>query len=560
MDYTIHSVSAAIKNGWTLLPLIPLSHPSRPCTLIALASALYCRFGLSHQEHDLIAYIPLLAEALLLPLSPAAARLFYVCHPFYILACSLAMRFELKHNQEDLEHALKYYRYILALPPLSLGKIDPLEVADNFTTLLTHEVLTKTATEVQSDVTEKMVRILQMAAATDPSSEHIGPISENAGKILIARLDRCKHRSEVEHTLGVFEEIEKVCPAQLSPVFCILHGVAREKYFFQTNQYDHCRQALVQFNKGLVHLPPEHILRPSAQLGIAEVLYQRSVQDEDPTFLEEAIHHTRAALNTCSPSHSIRPLCFIHLSRLLKRRYMFSGNAEFLREADSYVQEALSQELPEDVRENLIDESNMFVYGFQEDGTLEALAEVIRLQRERLAVIPIGHPHRLDALHALALNYATKSERTRSTADLEEGIHYHSLALMASPPDHYVRRISLIGLGSAFQRRFFLDNHDEQDVRYIDQSIGFCRDALELCPPGKISRSEPLRCLAFSLFIRSHPFGEAGLEESMSLFQSALDEEYTYPHERFVIASQWASCARMRRHPLTALAYETAIR
>ena len=491
MDYTTHSVSAAIENGRTLLPLIPLSHPSRPCALIALASALYCRFGLSHQEHDLIASIPLLAEALLLPLSPSAARLFYICHPFYALTCLLAMRFELKHNPEDLEHALKYYRYILILSPLSLGKIDPLEVADNFTTLLTHEVLEETATEVQSDVAEEMVRILQMATATDPSNEHIGPISENAGKILIARLDRCKHRSEVEHILGVFGEIEKVCPAQRSPVFSILHGVARGKYFCQTKQYDHCRQTLVQFNKGLVHLPLEHILRPSAQLGIAEVLYQRSIQDEDPTFLEEAIHHTRAALNTCSPGHSIRPLCVIHLSRLLKRRYMFSGHAKFLREADSYVQEAPSQELLEDVRGNLIDESNMFVYGFQEDGTLEALAEVIRLQRERLAVIPIGHSDRLDTLHALALNYATKSERTGATADLEEEIHYRSLALTASPPDHYVRRMSLIGLGNAFLRRFFLDNHDEQDIRYIDQSIRFCREALELCPPGKVSRSEP---------------------------------------------------------------------
>ena len=174
-------------------------------------------------------------------------------------------------------------------------------------------------------------------------------------------------------------------------------------------------------------------------------------------------------------------------------------------------------------------------------------------------MIPIGHPHRLDTLHALAQNYTTKSERTSATADLEEEIHYRSLAIAASPPDHYVRRMSLIGLGYAFQRRFFLDDHDEQDIRYIDQSIRYCRDALELCPPGQVSRSEPLRCLAFSLFIRSHPFGEAHLEESMSLFQSALDEEYTHPHERFVIASQWAHCARMRRHPLTALAYERAI-
>ena len=563
MADTLRRVSADIEKGRTLLPLVPLRHPFRPCVLAALASALFCRFVLSHQEDDLLALIPLLAEALLLPLGPAAAQFFHTNRMFYKLTCSLASRFELHHNPEDSEHAIKYYRYILTLPPRALGEIDVREVAGNLTTLLAYRVQTGTVTEVQSDVAEEMIRTLQLAVATDPSNEHIGPIAKRAGSALIARLGQCEQRSECEHILELFGEIEKVCPAERSPEFCVIHGVALAMRFQQTSQYDHCRQAAAQFNKALAHLPPEHVMRPLAQQGIAIVLHHRFTHDKDLTSLEEAICHSRATLDSCPPGHLMRPVCLAHLSSSLKWRHAFFGNAEFLHEADSYSQEALSQDLPEPLRvavENAIEESNTCIGGFQGDDSLEALAEEIRLQRGRLSRKPMGHSDQLDVLRTLALTCGAKFHRTRATADLEEEIHYHTLALAASPPDHYVRRMSLFSLGKAFQNRFFLDSDNEKDVYYIEQSITYCRDALELCPRGQMSRFEPLQTLAISLSVRSSVFlRETDFEESMALFRSALDEEYAHPHARFEIASKWATCARVCQHPLTELAYEKAI-
>jgi hypothetical protein len=40
------------------------------------------------------------------------------------------------------------------------------------------------------------------------------------------------------------------------------------------------------------------------------------------------------------------------------------------------------------------------------------------------------------------------------------------------------------------------------------------------------------------------------------LFRSALDKEHAHLHARFEIANQWAPCALVRQHPLTALARE----
>ena len=555
------AVGAEIEMYRALLPFIPLSHPFRPCVIAALASALSRRFELSSQEHDLLALIPLLAEALLLPLGPVAARLFYPHQPFYKLARSLAFRFELHHDLEDLEHAIKYLRYILTLPLPALGDLDTLEVAGDLITLLGRRVQVGAMTGVQSAVAEEMVRILQMAVATDPSSQHVETIAESAGRILIVILRQCEQRSESEHILELFEEMEKVCPAQRSPEFCVHHGVARSMYTQQTMEYDHSKRTVAQFNKALTHLPPEHPLHPIAHQSIAVTLYERSRVDEDVTPLEEAIHHARAALDACPPDHPMRLMCLMLLSRSLKRRYMFSGHAMFLREAEAYSQEALSHEFPEHLRElqEKIEGSNVFVFGSRGGDSLGVLSEQIRLQREQLARTPMSHSDRLDALHDLARACAAKFQHTGATKDLEEEIHYHSLALAASSPDCHVRRVSLIGLGKAFQNRFLLDKDDERDVRYLEQSIKSCRDALEVCPRGQASRSEPLRSLAISLFLHSHLFGEAGFEESMSLFQSALDDEYTHPHARFVIAGQWATCAHLCQHSLTAPAYEKAM-
>jgi hypothetical protein len=159
-------------------------------------------------------------------------------------------------------------------------------------------------------------------------------------------------------------------------------------------------------------------------------------------------------------------------------------------------------------------------------------------------------------------SYGAKFQRTCVLIDLEEEIHYHYLALAASPPDYYIRRMSLFSLGKAFQKQFFHDDGDDgnKDVRHLEKSIACCRDALELCPRGQMSRFEPLRTLAVSLSLRSSILLQAvDFEESMVLFRSALEEEYAHPHAKYENASKWAACARVRQHPPVTLAYETAI-
>jgi len=189
-----------------------------------------------------------------------------------------------------------------------------------------------------------------MFAARDPSSGHIGSIAECAGHVLITRLNQSEQRTESEHVLRLFEEVEKVCPAEQCPQFCVFHGLALSICFQQSNLYDHCKRVTVQFNKGLALLPPDHALHPLAQQGIAMVLHHRFTHDKNITSLEESIHNSRAALDACPRGQSMRPECLALLSSSLRWGHAFFGNAEFLQEADSHIQEGLSQEVPEPLR------------------------------------------------------------------------------------------------------------------------------------------------------------------------------------------------------------------
>ncbi|KAI0297050.1 CHAT domain-containing protein [Multifurca ochricompacta] len=501
-------VSTKIELAQKALALFSRPHPLRPCVLAALGTALFYRYLISRQGGDLCALIPVLTEALLLPRLPAATAFFPTINIFYKLACSLAFRFELCGNPEDDQLAVKFYRYILALPSEVLTEISPLEVLNNLAILLAHKI--QSGTEVRPDYAEEIIGYLQKFVALDPLSEHVRSIAKSVGIILLARLTQYGSGEECEQALDLFAEVEGACPSERFPEFYIIQGIAFSTRFQQTSLYDHCRQANIRYNKGLISLPHDHDLRPLALMGIATVLHHQFTHDKQPNSLEESIRYSRSALTSCPSGHLLRPACLALLAGSLRQRYAFFGNAEFLHEADTCLDDVLNQELTEPLREvvmNVIDASNDFIGGFRRNNSLQGLMEEMELQQKRLSRIPAGHSDQLDALRCLALVWGAKFDYTHELADLEEEIKYHAMALAASPPDHYVQRMSLFSLGKAFQKRFLCDNNNNEHS-----------------------------------LIHAPPRGD--FEESMTVFQSAYDEEYINPRTRYEIACHWAACAR----------------
>ncbi|KAH9952663.1 CHAT domain-containing protein [Russula dissimulans] len=542
-------VNASIKRFRALSSRFLRPHPLRSCIIARLGLGLYCRYLISRQEDDLLAAIPLFTEAFLLPLIPEAARLFPTTEVFYGLACSLASRFMLHDDPQDFEQAVRYYRHILTFPP---GAINSLKVLEDLTKLLVKGVgHSEKGGEVESDLAEEIVQILQRSAARDPSSKYLRPIAKNTGHILLSWLNQTGRIEECKQVLSLFTKVEELWSPELSLESYISQGFTFATCFERTGN-----RAVQQSPRSLA---PDHPLRPFPQTSISVVLLNRFYYNEQPEYLEEAIPHSRAALAACPPEHRLRPVCVEHLSNLLSMRDAFFGNAKFLEEADACTHDAHSEEIPEHLRAvaNATNRSNRFKADSKRDNSLKALEEEIRRQRERLEKIPASHSNYLDALHSLALACRSKFKRTFKLADLEEQINYHAIALAASPPDHYLRQDILSYLGDSYLTRYLFD---ETTVHYLDYSITYCRDLLELCPHGHMTRFNCLRTLAVSLIIRYLALhGQGDLGESMALFRSAFEEEHTDPFTRFEIATLWANYARRCQHPSTTLAYEKAI-
>ncbi|KAH9952662.1 CHAT domain-containing protein [Russula dissimulans] len=550
-------INSKIEWSRALSLLHPRPHPLRSCIIAHLGLALYHRYLISGQEDDLLAAIPLFTEALLLRLVPEQARLFPNTDVFYALACSLASRFQLHLNSQDFEQAVRYYRHMLTLPP---GAINSLPVLVGLTKLLVEGVRHREkGGGVESDLVEEMVRILQRTAARDPSSKYLKPIAQNIGHILVAWLIQTDRIAECEQVLSLFSKVEELCSPELSLEFYVNQGITFATCFRRTGLYDYSEQAIVRLNKVLALLAPEHPLRPCPQTIISTVLLDRFCYNTRPEYLEEAIRHSRAALTACLPGHPLRPGCLERLSDLLSMRDAFFGNAEFLEEANAYIHDAHSEEIPEHLRAvaDAFERLKRFNTDLKRDNSLEALEEEIRRQRERLERIPAGHPDYLNALRSLALACGSKFERTFKLADLEEEINYHAIALAASPPNHYLRRDILFNLVNSCLLCYMCG---KTTMHHLDYSIMYCRDLLELCPHGHMIRSKSLQYLAGSLATRYLVLHRrADLDESMTLFQSASEEEHTDPHTQYKTATLWAMYARQCQHPSTTLAYEKAI-
>ncbi|KAH9956730.1 CHAT domain-containing protein [Russula dissimulans] len=450
-----------------------------------------------------------------------------------------------------------YYRHILTLPP---GAINSLQVLENLTSMLMKRVVSEKGAEVESDLAEEIVRILQRSAARDPSSEYLKPIAQNIGDILVAWLIQTDRIAEGEQVLSLFSKVEELCSPELSLEFYMCQGMTFATCFMRTGLYDYSEQAIVRFNKVLALLVPEHPLRPHPHSLISAVLLIRFVYNQQPEYLEEAIHHSRAALAACSPADPVRPHCFEQLSNLLGIRDAFFGNSEFLEEADAFIHDVHSEEIPEPLRRvaDVIERLKRFNVVLNRDNSPQALEEEIRRQRERLEKIPAGHFDYLDALYSLASTCQSKFNRTLKLADLEEAINYYSIALAASPPDHYRRQYILFYLSQSCLLRYLLGN---TAVHYLDYSIMYCRDLLELRPYGHMIHYDSSKItLALSLSLRYLALHrQVDLDDSIALFQSTSEMEHADPLTRYKAAATWANFARICRHPSTTLAYEKAM-
>ncbi|KIK33252.1 hypothetical protein CY34DRAFT_99921, partial [Suillus luteus UH-Slu-Lm8-n1] len=91
---------------------------------------------------------------------------------------------------------------------------------------------------------------------------------------------------------------------------------------------------------------------------------------------------------------------------------------------------------------------------FDHRGNDEDLDQAIALDREALALHPVGHPERSKLLNNLAIQLSTRFDYQGNAGDLDQAIALDWEALALHPIGHTDRSKSLHNLANRFSARF----------------------------------------------------------------------------------------------------------
>jgi CHAT domain-containing protein len=140
------------------------------------------------------------------------------------------------------------------------------------------------------------------------------------------------------------------------------------------------------------------------------------------------------------------------------------------------------------------------------------------------------------------------------TADFEEAIKYAQLLLTSLPPADHLAIMTALMLGKLRYHAFI---HTD-DVKHLNECITVSRDLLSM-PRAQWAYFPSSRWLRLALFTRFDLFQDVkDLDEVIRLSAVAANDSFTKVPSRFEVACQWASFARVFRHPSVTAAYESA--
>ncbi|KAG1840297.1 CHAT domain-containing protein [Suillus subalutaceus] len=218
-------------------------------------------------------------------------------------------------------------------------------------------------------------------------------------------------------------------------------------------------------------------------------LAERCLQRDEPHALEEVISLHYDALGYYNTGHALRGQLLGNLGLMLETRFKHRGSDEDLDQAIAFHGETL------------------------------ALHPAIALQREALALCPVGHTDRSKSLSNLAVQLFTRFEHRGNDEDLDQAITLDREALVLHPVGHTDRSLSLSNLANQLSTRFQHRGNDED----LDQAITLDSEALVLRPIGHTNRSESLHNLANQLSTRfQHRGNDDDLDQAIALQREVL--------------------------------------
>ena len=534
-----------IAHGENLLSSCPRSHPGRPHLLLLLASEKTYRYDISRQTSDLDDNIFYLTEALLLPHSVVDGTRFKMVGALYLLSCAIVRRFQHTRQPPDLECGIQFFRYLLYLPLKEVGSQFS-KVSAELANALSYRTERYPASEQEN--IEEVLTLFLGCLPWDHSEEYTAAVLSRLALAVTNRLLRTGQSERFEQVVGYLREGRKACRPKDHPELSVLLAFVLSWQSFHTGQDNDYEEIMALFNEHIPLLPPRHYMRSLAQMAMGSFTISQSES------IEESINACRAALNCLPSGRQYRPMCLYVLASLLRERYKYFGNEECLREAELCANEAFSSYQSENLqslRDSDSGPTSTILSLIHANSSMAGLEEEVRRSHERLADTRPDDDNHRHALLNSHLIHITKYAHSNDLTDLEKVIKSHQAILPSAPNAHR----DTIDRASNLLLAFVRSGREE----LLDKSIDICRSVLET-KPRRASRYRLFQVLGNALTIRCLQLGHSeGLNECISMFKAAFDEDYSSASERFEVACLWATVARHYRHPSTSLAYQNAL-
>ncbi|KAG1736959.1 CHAT domain-containing protein [Suillus lakei] len=349
----------------------------------------------------------------------------------------------------------------------------------------------------------------------------------DAGHRLLARYRRTQNNRDLGQSINHFEHASDLCPMGNPYRPAALFNLATAKFVSckADGRYLDLDLPISLFQDALDLRPTGHPDRTVTQIHLAISLLSRFAKRGFQTDDDEAKELLNEVLNVCHVDSHIHRAALLAIETSAPHPAGSTDANDPGQEWPAASMLPLSPNQLADLAERCMQGDDpgaldeVISLHYDALGNDEDLDQAIALQREALALRPIGHTDRSLSLNNLAAELSTRFSHRGNDEDLDQAIALHRDALALRPVGHTDRSSSLNNLVAELSTRFWHRGNDED----LDQAIALHREALALCLVGHTDRSSSLGNLATQLstcFL--HRGNDEDLDQAIALHREAL--------------------------------------
>ncbi|KAG2107865.1 CHAT domain-containing protein [Suillus cothurnatus] len=535
----LHALDEVISLHYDALGYYNTGHADRGQLLGNLSVLLLTRFQRRGNDRDLEQAIALQRQVLALHPVGHTDR----SKSLNNLANQLSSRFQHRGNDEDLDQAIALHREALALRPV--GHTGRSTSLNNLAYLLSSRFEHRGNDEDldQAIALQREALALHPVGHTDRSKS-----LNNLANLLSSRFQHRGNEEDLDQAIALHREALAFRPVGHTDRSMSLNNLACQlSSRFEHRGNDEDLDQAIAFQREAVALRP---VAPG--------------NDED---LDQAIAFQREAVALRPVGHTDRSSSLNNLANRLSSRFERRCNDEDLDRLSHFTGSAGFH--PHRGNDEDLDQAHRTFTGKRwlcarsAPRHDEDLDEAIALQREALALRPVGHTDRSASLNNLANRLSSRFERRGNDEDLDQAIALHREALALRPVGHTDRSKSLNNLALQLCTRFEHRRNRED----FDESRDNLRCALTLLTQYDPFQLTVHRSLAI-VYLSFHDSvldgtnageGDDSMNAVMHHLQAAANVVSAGLLPRLRASLRWVHLARHHSHGTELEAYTTSM-